>query len=187
MERRDVELPGVAIIEPRVFEDERGFFMESYNRQELERLGIDVEFVQDNHSRSRRGVLRGLHYQLGRPQAKLVRATVGRVFDVAVDLRRSSPTFGRWTGLELSADNKRMLFTPEGFGHGFLVLSEVAEFQYKVSDYYAPEHERGIAWDDPQLAIEWPLAGATPVLSERDRRWPTLARVGPADLPEMNG
>jgi dTDP-4-dehydrorhamnose 3,5-epimerase len=183
MRRIETELPGVLLLEPVVHGDQRGFFMESYNRHRLAELGITHDFVQDNHSRSREGVLRGLHYQLGRPQAKLVRASRGRVWDVVVDLRRGSPTFGRWCGFELSEANRHMLFAPEGFGHGFLVLSEVAEFQYKCSDYYAPDEERGIRWDDPSLAIGWPLAGAEPILSERDRAWPALTEAADSDLP----
>jgi dTDP-4-dehydrorhamnose 3,5-epimerase len=179
----DTAIAEVKLVEPVVHGDHRGFFMESYNRARLAEVGLDREFVQDNHSRSSAGVLRGIHYQLGRPQAKLVRATRGRVFDVVVDLRRGSPTFSRWVGAELTEDNHRMLFSPEGFGHGFLVLSEIAEFQYKCSDYYAPEEERGVRWDDPTLAIEWPLAGARPVLSDRDRTWPHLDNADPDDLP----
>lgn len=183
MRRIDTEIPGVFLIEPVVHGDHRGFFMESYHRDRFAELGIECEFVQDNHSRSRAGVLRGLHYQLGRPQAKLVRATVGRVFDVVVDLRRGSPTFGRWVGAELSDANHRMLFAPAGFGHGFLVLSEAAEFQYKCSDFYAPEEERGIRWDDPTLEIEWPTGDADPVLSDRDLEWPYLKDAPVEDLP----
>jgi dTDP-4-dehydrorhamnose 3,5-epimerase len=180
----DTAIPDVKLLEPVVHGDHRGFFMESYNRRRLADLGIVREFVQDNHSRSRAGVLRGLHYQLGRPQAKLVRATRGRVWDVVVDLRRGSPTFRRWVGAELNEDNHRMLFSPEGFGHGFLVLSEIAEFQYKCSDYYAPDEERGLRWDDPTIAIEWPLdRGFEPVLSDRDRAWPSLDDAEPDDLP----
>jgi dTDP-4-dehydrorhamnose 3,5-epimerase len=175
----------VVVLEPRVYEDHRGFFMESYNLRTFADLGIPHRFVQDNHSRSVRGVLRGLHYQLRCPQAKLVRVTQGRVFDVAVDIRRGSPSFGSWLGVELTADNRRMLFAPEGFAHGFLVLSETAEFQYKCSDFYAPEDERGIAWNDPTLAIEWPLQGIEPVLSDRDRQWPPLDRTEPSELPEF--
>jgi dTDP-4-dehydrorhamnose 3,5-epimerase len=183
MKRIDTAIPGVCLLEPVVFGDHRGFFMESYHRRRLAELGIDCDFVQDNHSRSRTGVLRGLHYQLGRPQAKLVRATRGRVFDVVVDLRRGSPTFGRWFGAELSEDNRRMLFSPTGFAHGFYVLSELAEVQYKCSDYYAPEEERGIRWDDPKIAIEWPVEAEGPTLSERDLRWPCLDAADKADLP----
>lgn len=162
-------LPGVIILEPQVFGDQRGFFFESFNaRRFAEATGLQREFVQDNHSRSAKGVLRGLHYQLQQTQGKLVRVTAGEVYDVAVDLRRSSPTFGRWVGVHLSAENKRQLWVPEGFAHGFVVLSEFAEFLYKTTDYYAPEHERCIRWDDPSLAIDWPLDGA-PQLSAKDQ------------------
>lgn len=162
------DLADVLILEPKVFGDERGFFYESFNtRTFADATGIESRFVQDNHSRSQRGVLRGLHYQMGRPQGKLVRVTLGEVFDVAVDLRRRSPTFGRWTGVRLSAENKRQLWIPEGFAHGFLVLSDYAEFLYKTTDYYAPELERCIRWDDPDLAIGWPLTEA-PQLSAKD-------------------
>lgn len=165
----ETALAGVLILEPRVFGDDRGFFYESYNRRVLaEVAGITQDFVQDNHSRSARNVLRGLHYQIKQPQGKLVRAIAGEVFDVAVDIRRSSPTFGKWAGVNLSAENKRMLWIPPGFAHGFLVLSDHAEFLYKTTDYWAPEHERSIAWNDPELAIDWPLAGE-PVLSAKDR------------------
>lgn len=156
------------IMEPKLFGDDRGFFFESYNERQFQAdTGLNVAFVQDNHSRSTRNVLRGLHYQLKQPQGKLVRVIAGEVFDVAVDLRRSSPTFGRWFGLILSADNKRQLWVPPGFAHGFLVISEMAEFLYKTTDYYAPEHERCIVWNDADLAIEWPLAGE-PLLSAKD-------------------
>lgn len=161
-------IPEVLILEPRVFGDARGFFLESYNQRIFsEATGLAPEFVQDNHSRSARGVLRGLHYQIHQPQGKLVRVTAGEVYDVAVDLRKSSRTFGRWVGEYLSAENKRMMWVPEGFAHGFLVLSEHAEFLYKTTDYYAPEHERCIRWDDPELGIEWPLQGP-PLLSAKD-------------------
>ena len=172
MEFIPTEIPDVQIVEPVVFGDDRGFFMETWQRRKFAQAGIDYEFVQDNHSRSTRGTLRGLHYQIEQPQGKLVRATVGAVFDVAVDLRRSSPTFGQWVGVELTADNKRQLWVPPGFAHGFYVLSDVAEFQYKCTDFYAPEHERSIRWDDPDLAIEWPLVrneGKEPLLSDKDR------------------
>ncbi len=163
------DLPEVLLIEPKVFGDDRGFFFESYNRRAFaEAAGIDVDFVQDNHSRSARNVLRGLHYQIEQAQGKLVRVVAGEVYDVAVDIRRSSPNFGKWVGMRLSADNKRMLWVPPGFAHGFLVVSEAAEFLYKTTDYYAPQHERCIAWNDPELAIDWPLAGA-PVLSAKDQ------------------
>lgn len=164
-------LPEVLVIEPQVFGDERGFFYESFNAKRFAELtGVQRDFVQDNHSRSARGVLRGLHYQLQQAQGKLVRVTAGEVYDVAVDVRRSSPTFGQWVGMRLSAQNKRQLWVPEGFAHGFLVLSDYAEFLYKTTDYYAPAHERSIRWDDPQLAIDWPLDGLTPVLSAKDQQ-----------------
>lgn len=160
----------VLLIEPEVHGDERGFFMETWQRRKFAEAGIDVDFVQDNHSRSVQGTLRGLHYQIQRPQGKLVRTTVGEVFDVAVDIRRSSATFGHWVGEYLSADNKRMLWVPPGFAHGFYVISEVAEFQYKCTDYYAPECERCIRWDDRDLGIEWPLPPKQALLiSEKDR------------------
>ncbi|WP_457788254.1 dTDP-4-dehydrorhamnose 3,5-epimerase [Pseudomonas sp. PL-6] len=164
-------LPEVLILEPQVFGDERGFFYESFNaRRFAEATGVSRDFVQDNHSRSARGVLRGLHYQLQQAQGKLVRVSAGEVYDVAVDLRRSSPTFGQWVGAHLSAENKRQLWVPEGFAHGFLVLSEYAEFLYKTTDYYAPAHERCIRWDDASLAIDWPLDGLTPQLSAKDQQ-----------------
>ena len=158
----------VLIIEPKVFGDERGFFYESYNRKTLTPLGLDMDFVQDNHSRSARGVLRGLHYQRDFPQGKLVRVIIGEVFDVAVDLRRSSPTFGRWVGVHLSAENKRMFWVPPGFAHGFLTLSESAEFLYKTTDYWHPEDERCLIWNDAKVGIAWPLAGE-PQLAAKDR------------------
>ena len=182
----DEPLPGVKLLLPEVHEDHRGFFMESYNRRDFLAVGIGEDFVQDNHSRSARGVLRGLHYQLGQPQAKLVRASAGTVFDVVVDIRRDSPTFGRWAGAELSAENRLQLFAPVGFAHGFLVLSETAEFQYKCSDYYNAAEERGLPWDDPDIGIEWPLAGLDPLLSDRDRGWRSLASVPADDLPEYD-
>lgn len=169
MQAISTKLPGVIILEPKVFGDQRGFFFESFNaRAFAEATGLQREFVQDNHSRSAKGVLRGLHYQVQQAQGKLVRVTAGEVYDVAVDLRRSSPTFGNWIGVHLSAENKRQLWVPEGFAHGFVVLSEFAEFLYKTTDYYAPEHERCIRWDDPSLAIDWPLDGA-PQLSAKDQ------------------
>ena len=162
------EIPDVLVIEPDVFGDDRGFFYESYSKRKFaEATGIRDEFVQDNHSMSVRGVLRGLHYQIRQAQGKLVRVTVGEVFDVAVDLRKSSVTFGRWAGERLSADNKRQMWIPPGFAHGFVVLSESAEFQYKTTDYYAPEHERCIKWDDAELAIDW-LYPDSPSVSEKD-------------------
>jgi dTDP-4-dehydrorhamnose 3,5-epimerase len=160
-------LPEVLLIEPRVFGDERGFFYESWNRRAFEEAGLDAQFVQDNHSRSRRGVLRGLHYQIEHPQGKLVRVVEGEVFDVAVDLRRSSPNFGKSMNCVLSADNKRMLWVPPGFAHGFVVLSDEAQFLYKTTDYWFPEHERTLLWNDPALGIVWPLAGA-PTLAAKD-------------------
>ena len=169
------ELPDVLIIEPKVFGDERGFFYESFNAQAFkEATGVDCQFVQDNHSRSQRGVLRGLHYQIQQAQGKLVRATAGEVLDIAVDIRRSSPTFGQWIGVLLSAENKRQLWIPAGFAHGFVVLSESAEFLYKTTDYYAPAHERCIRWDDPSLAIDWQLSEA-PQLSGKDQAGVLLA------------
>lgn len=162
-------LPGVLILEPRVFGDARGFFYESFNARDFaQATGLSPQFVQDNHSRSMRGVLRGLHYQVHQPQGKLVRVTAGQVWDVVVDIRRESPTFGQWLGTELSADNRRQLWIPAGLAHGFVVVSDMAEVLYKTTDYYAPEHERCIRWDDPTLAIPWPLEGA-PVLSAKDR------------------
>lgn len=163
------QLPDVLIIEPKVFGDERGFFYESFNAQAFKAAtGADCQFVQDNHSRSQRGVLRGLHYQIEQAQGKLVRVSAGKVLDIAVDIRRSSPTCGQWVGVELSAENKRQLWVPAGFAHGFVVLSEFAEFLYKTTDYYAPAHERCIRWDDPTLAIDWQLDGA-PQLSAKDQ------------------
>lgn len=163
-------IPDVLILEPKVFGDERGFFFESFNARAFsEATGLNPNFVQDNHSRSQRGVLRGLHYQVQQAQGKLVRVTAGEVYDVAVDLRRQSPTFGQWVGTHLSADNKRQMWVPEGFAHGFVVLSEFAEFLYKTTDYYAPAHERCIRWDDPKLAIDWPLQ-EEPRLSAKDQQ-----------------
>jgi len=172
----ETRLPGVLIVEPDVFDDARGFFFESYNYQRYAEHGITDTFVQDNHSLSVRGTLRGLHYQTKPGQAKLVRVARGTVFDVTVDIRWGSPTFGRWVGVELSAENRRQVYVPVGFAHGFCVTSEVAEFLYKCSSYYAPALERGIAWDDPDLAIAWPVA--EPILSDRDRRHPRLAEAG---------
>jgi dTDP-4-dehydrorhamnose 3,5-epimerase len=163
------DLPEVLIIEPRVFGDGRGFFAETWNQAQFASAGLDVAFVQDNHSRSARGVLRGIHYQLTQPQGKLVRVVSGSVFDVAVDLRQSSPNFGRWTGVELSADSKRMLWIPPGFGHGFLTLADDTDFLYKCTAFYAPQDEQCIAWNDPVLGIEWPLDGIELILSDKDR------------------
>ncbi|MBM9536989.1 dTDP-4-dehydrorhamnose 3,5-epimerase [Desulfobulbus alkaliphilus] len=168
------DIPDVLIVEPRVFGDERGFFFESFNqRQWQQSTGLTTTFVQENHSRSSHNVLRGLHYQIRQPQGKLVRVIVGEVFDVAVDLRRGSPSFGCWAGVHLSAENKKQFWVPEGFGHGFVVLSEVAEFLYLTTDYYAPEHERAIIWNDPDLGINWPIRGE-PILSAKDRVAPLL-------------
>ncbi|UGS91667.1 dTDP-4-dehydrorhamnose 3,5-epimerase [Ralstonia wenshanensis] len=165
----ETTLPGVLILEPKVYGDNRGFFFESFNTREFEALtGVSTPFVQDNHSMSRKGVLRGMHYQIEHAQGKLVRVISGEVFDVAVDLRKSSSTFGKWAGVHLSADNKRQLWVPPGFAHGFLVLSETAEFLYKTTDYWYPEHERSVVWNDPIIAIEWPLAGAEPTLAAKD-------------------
>jgi len=165
----ETKLPGVKILEPKIFGDERGFFFESYNQRTLERFaGITQEFVQDNHSRSVRGVLRGLHYQIQNPQAKLVRVVTGEVFDVAVDLRKNSPTFGQWTSVILTEKNKRMFWVPEGFAHGFLVLSDSADFLYKTTNFYDPTSERCLAWNDPDVGIDWPLNGLEPILSSKD-------------------
>ncbi len=171
----DTALPEVKILEPRVFGDDRGFFLETWNAQTFAGIGIDETFVQDNHSRSARGVLRGIHYQVEKPQGKLVRVTAGAVFDVAVDLRRSSPNFGKWIGVELSAANHRMLWVPAGFGHGFLTLADGTDFMYKCTDFYAPALERCVAWDDPDVAIGWPLDGMTPALSAKDAVGASLA------------
>lgn len=161
-------IPEVLLVEPTVFGDDRGFFYESFNQKSwLEATGLDTVFVQDNHSRSVKNVLRGLHYQINRPQGKMVRVIVGKVFDVAVDLRKSSPTYGKWEGVILSAENKKQLWIPEGFAHGFLVLSEVTEFLYKTTDYWYPECERSIVWNDQELAIDWPIDGE-PVMSQKD-------------------
>lgn len=177
-------LPEVLVVEPKVFGDDRGFFFESFNARNFEQAtGVSREFVQDNHSRSARNVLRGLHYQVQHPQGKLVRVLTGEIFDVAVDLRRGSPRFGKWVGMLLSAANKRQLWVPEGFAHGFVVVSEEAEVLYKTTDYWYPEHERSLAWNDPTIGIDWPLSGA-PVLAAKDAAAPMLAD---ADLPTMTG
>jgi len=171
--------PEVLVIEPKVFGDARGWFFESFNRQAFqEATGLDLEFVQDNHSRSARNVLRGLHYQIKQAQGKLVRCTEGEVFDVAVDIRRASPHFGKWAGIRLSAENKRSVWIPPGFAHGFLVISDSAEILYKTTDYYAPQHERSIAWNDPDLGIAWPLT-VEPVLSPKDK---AAARLHDAEV-----
>jgi dTDP-4-dehydrorhamnose 3,5-epimerase len=169
-----LNLPGVFVVEPTVYRDERGFFLETFQERRYGAHGIEGPFVQDNHSRSAAGTLRGLHLQIGRPQSKLVRAVSGAIYDVAVDVRRGSPTFGRWVGVMLSADNFRQCYIPGGFAHGFAVLSATAEVEYKCSDFYDPAAEIGIAWNDPQLAITWPVE--SPLLSDRDRRHPTLAQ-----------
>ncbi|MFH1153574.1 MAG: dTDP-4-dehydrorhamnose 3,5-epimerase [Pseudomonadota bacterium] len=163
-------IPDIILIEPRVFGDDRGFFMETWRKDDFKKHVTQLSFVQENHSRSRQGVLRGLHYQIVKPQGKLIRIVAGEVFDVAVDLRRSSPTFKQWTGITLSADNKKSLWIPPGFAHGFLVISKEAELIYKCTDYYAPEHERCINWNDPAIGINWPvcLAGIHPILSDKD-------------------
>jgi dTDP-4-dehydrorhamnose 3,5-epimerase len=177
MQIQKTEIPDVLIIEPKVFGDDRGFFFESYNERRFADLtGITPHFVQDNHSRSGRNVLRGLHCQIRQPQGKLVRVTAGEVFDVAVDMRRSSPSFGRWVGVTLSAENKRQLWIPPGFAHGFVVTSESAEFLYKTTDYWAPEYERSVRWDDPAIGIKWPLQG-TPQLSGKDQAGVALAEA----------
>lgn len=169
-----LSIPDVMLLEPQVFGDERGFFCETYNRRRFaDTAGVDVDFVQDNYSRSRRGVLRGIHYQLHQPQGKLVSVVRGEVYDVAVDLRRSSPSFGHWVGAWLSDENRHQLWVPAGFGHAFLVTSDSADFCYKVTDYYAPEHDRCIRWDDPDIAVDWPLDGE-PQLSEKDQRGKSL-------------
>jgi dTDP-4-dehydrorhamnose 3,5-epimerase len=175
-------IPDVFVIEPKVFGDARGFFYESFNQRAFDdAVGRPVQFVQDNHSRSAKGVLRGLHYQLQQPQGKLVRVVRGAVFDVAVDIRKSSPTFGRWVGVELSEDNQKQLWVPEGLAHGFLVLSETADFLYKTTDYYAPTHERSIRWNDPAIGIAWPDVGKAPLLSAKDAQALALADADLSD------
>jgi len=182
MNRILTRLPGVVLLEPRVFEDSRGHFFESYRQDTLRTLGIDAEFLQENHSMSRARVLRGLHYQIGRPQAKLIRVLRGEIFDVAVDVRRGSPTFGSWVGELLSEVNRRQMFVPVGFAHGFLVLKEPAEVLYRVSDYYAPAEERGIAWNDPDVGVTWPDVGGAPLLNPRDAALPRLSAAPGKDL-----
>ena len=181
MRRVETELPGVLILEPQVFGDDRGFFFESYHLRKFAEMGITVQFVQDNHSGSGRNTVRGLHYQLRRPQAKLCRVIHGAVLDVAVDIRRGSPSFGKWLAVVLSAENRRQIFIPHGFAHGFAVLTDRAEFLYKCDAFYDPGDEHGIAWDDPALGIEWGVA--EPILSNRDRSHPPLAEIPPAALP----
>lgn len=182
MKRIETSLPGVCLIEPPVFEDSRGFFFESYHEIKFAELGIKDRFVQDNHARSVRHTLRGLHYQIARPQAKLCRVVQGEVLDVVVDLRHGSPHFGKWESGILSAQNRRQMFVPAGFAHGYLVLSETAEFLYKCSDFYHPEYERGVLWNDPDIGIDWGVQ--TPILSDKDRRNPTLSGIPLSELPE---
>ena len=178
MQATRLAIPDVVLIEPKVFGDARGFFYESFNQRAFNQAtGTDYQFVQDNHSRSSKGVLRGLHYQIQQPQGKLVRVVRGTVFDVAVDIRKSSPTFGQWVGAELSEDNQHQLWVPPGFAHGFVVLSESADFLYKTTDYYSPEHERCIRWDDPQLAISWPTLDVAIQLSAKDQAGRSLAEA----------
>jgi dTDP-4-dehydrorhamnose 3,5-epimerase len=181
MRRIETSLPGVFLIEPTVFTDERGFFYESYHKAKFAEIGICGDFVQDNHSKSTKGTLRGLHYQLGHPQAKLCRVVSGDVLDAVVDIRKGSPTFGQSLSMVLSADNKKMIYIPAGFAHGFLVLSETAEFLYKCDDIYYPAEERGIAWDDPDLGIEWGIAD--PIISGKDKLHPRLSAVPSQYLP----
>ncbi|MFY9555960.1 MAG: dTDP-4-dehydrorhamnose 3,5-epimerase [Blastocatellia bacterium] len=182
MKRIDTSLPGVFFIEPSVFEDERGFFFESYHENKFAELGIRDRFVQDNHARSVRNTLRGLHYQIKRPQAKLCRVVHGEVLDVVVDIRRGSPHFGKWESGVLSADNRRQMYVPPGFAHGYLVLTETAEFLYKCGDFYHPEFERGVLWNDPDIGINWDIEN--PILSAKDIKNPTLLRIASGELPE---
>lgn len=173
-------IPDLYIIEPTVFGDNRGFFMETYSKKEFQEIGFDIDFVQDNHSRSKKGTLRGLHFQKEFPQAKLVRVIKGEVFDVAVDIRKNSVTFGKWFGVVLSEENKRQFLIPEGFAHGFLALTEIVEFTYKCSDYYHPEDEGGVIWNDSVIGVKWPLEEygiKEPLLSEKDKKWPTLKEL----------
>lgn len=177
MKFEKLQIPDIILITPKVFEDERGFFLETYSQRVFQENGINANFVQDNHSFSKQGVLRGLHFQ--KPpmaQDKLVRVVTGQVFDVAVDLRKASPTFGKWVGVLLSADNKQMVFVPKGFAHGFLTLSATANFEYKVSNFYAPEYDSGLIWDDPEVGIEWPIQN--PILHEKDKQHLGLAQLG---------
>ncbi|MDR2392482.1 MAG: dTDP-4-dehydrorhamnose 3,5-epimerase [Planctomycetota bacterium] len=184
MERVELAIPDLLLLQPDVFGDKRGFFFETYRRNEFADFGITADFIQDNHSGSIKNVLRGLHYQLARSQAKLVRVVRGEVYDVAADIRRDSPWFGKYCGVILSGTNRRVLYIPEGFAHGFFVLSDTAEFAYKCSDYYSPNDERGILWNDPGLGIEWPVPpGVQPILSSKDAAYGTLAETDAADLP----
>jgi dTDP-4-dehydrorhamnose 3,5-epimerase len=182
MKRIETSLPGVCLIEPSVFEDERGFFFESYHEIKFAEIGIKDRFVQDNHAKSIKGTLRGLHYQISHPQAKLCRVIGGEVLDVVVDIRPGSPHFAKWESAILSEQNRRMMYVPPGFAHGYLVLSKTAEFLYKCSDFYRPEYERGIAWNDPLIGINWDIK--MPILSDKDRRNPLLSNVPPSDLPK---
>ncbi len=182
MKRIETDLPGVCLIEPTVFEDQRGFFFESYHESKFAELGIKDRFVQDNHAKSVKDTLRGLHYQVTHPQAKLCRVVQGEVFDVVVDVRRGSPHFGKWVSGVLSEQNKRLMYVPPGFAHGYLVLSQTAEFLYKCSDFYHPEHERGVVWNDPNVGIDWGIS--TPILSDKDRRNPTLSGIARNEFPE---
>ncbi len=177
------ELAGLLLIEPQCFRDERGFFLETYQAARYRAAGIENEFVQDNYSRSMKGVLRGMHFQVRHPQAQIVTVMSGRIFDVAVDLRRNSPTFARWFGVELSDDGRRQIYMAPGFAHGFCVLSEVADLHYKVTHLYDPADEGGLVWNDPELAIAWPIA--SPIVSKRDRAYPALRQISPQDLPNV--
>jgi len=181
MKRVETSLPGVYLIEPTVFQDERGFFFESYHEMKFSELGIKDRFVQDNHAKSVKNTLRGLHYQIERPQAKLCGVIEGEVVDVVVDIRRGSPHYGRWTSAVLSAENKRQMYVPPGFAHGYVVMSETAEFLYKCSDFYYPEYERGVAWNDLDIGIDWGIQN--PILSARDQKSPRLSEIPFADLP----
>src|SRR5262245_39850063 len=183
MKRIDLTLPGVCLIEPTVFEDNRGFFYESYHELKFAELGLKDRFVQDNHAKSVKNTLRGLHYQAKHPQAKLCRVIQGEVLDVVVDIRRGSPTFGKWESAMLSAHNKRQLYVPPGFAHGYLVLTETAEFLYKCGDFYRPEYERGVLWNDQDIGIMWGIVA--PILSEKDRQNPPLSKIALTDLPDF--
>ena len=181
----ETTLPGVIVIEPKVFGDQRGFFQETYHAQRYREAGLDVTFVQDNHSRSRRGVLRGLHYQMIQMQGKLVSVTRGEVFDVAVDIRKGSATFGQWYGTHLNDENHRQMYVPPGYAHGFCVLSETVDFIYKCTDYYHPQSEKGVLWNDPEIGIEWPISIDEVILSEKDQKNRRLSEVAKEDLPEL--
>ncbi len=188
MKFTETDIPGVIVVEPVVHRDDRGWFFESYQAERYKAGGVEVEFVQDNHSRSCRGTLRGLHSQAAKPQDKLVRVLSGEIYDVAVDVRRGSPTFGKHVGVTLSSDNHLQLFIPKGFVHGFVVLSEIAEVEYKCSDYYDPSGELSVAWNDPEIAIAWPLSGiGEPLLSPKDLEAPRLAEIDPQTLPPYEG